>query len=312
MTRPSSPEMDALCGREIKILDHGFVTLLDYMGSEQSIIDSARTSYSTGTTRVSEDRALIRYLMRNRHTSPFEMAEIKLHVKMPIFVARQWIRHRMASINEVSARYSVLDKEFYIPDFDDIAKQSKVNKQGRDEIVDHEIATSVRALLIDDASRAYADYEVLLGQEQSAAGSVHASLLESHRRRGEFDGISRELARMNLSLNIYTRWHWKIDVHNLLHFLSLRCDAHAQKEIRAYADAILGMLGLWMPNVHSAFLDYRLNAFMLSAPTLDIVKTIFGTADKSVLAWAIDTATTKYNLTSREVEEFKSAIGVTS
>ena len=231
-------------------------------GDDGAVVQAARVSYGRGTQTRSSDRTLIRYLMRHHHTTPFEMCEIKLHVKLPIFVARQWVRHRTANINEYSARYSILDREFYIPDPEVIASQSEGNRQGRGGLVPAEQATWVQQLLIEDATRAYDHYEELLNQDSNG------SPLDPNR-----DGLARELARINLSLNYYTQWYWKVDLHNLLNFLHLRADPHAQYEIRVYADAILDQIvKLWVPLSHEAFLDYRLNARTLSNQAIKVVR----------------------------------------
>jgi thymidylate synthase (FAD) len=224
-------------------------------------VQAARVSYGRGTRRVSEDRGLINYLMRHRHTTPFEMCEIKYHVKLPIFVARQWIRHRTANVNEYSARYSILDNEFYLPAPEHVAAQATTNRQGRAEALDPAGAQQVLDLLRADAERAYHGYAELLNED--AAGTPID--------RGRL-GLARELARMNLSLNFYTQWYWKIDLHNLLHFLSLRADPHAQYEIRAYAKAMLDMLARWVPMTHAAFLEYRMNAAVISATGLAVIR----------------------------------------
>ena len=232
------------------------------MGDDGAVVQAARVSYGRGTQTRSSDRTLIRYLMRHHHTTPFEMCEIKLHVKLPIFVARQWVRHRTANINEYSARYSILDREFYIPDPEVIASQSEGNRQGRGGLVPAEQAAWVQQLLIEDATRAYDHYGELLNQDSNG------SPLDPNR-----DGLARELARINLSLNYYTQWYWKVDLHNLLNFLHLRADPHAQYEIRVYAEAILDQIvKLWVPLSHEAFLDYRLNARTLSSQAIQMVR----------------------------------------
>jgi thymidylate synthase (FAD) len=248
--RPTVPALEELLFTPIPCLDHGFVRVVDYMGDDGAVVQAARVSYGKGTKKVSEDRGLIRYLMRHRHTTPFEMAEIKLHVKLPIFVARQWIRHRASSTNEYSARYSILDREFYLPRPEDLAVQSKDNKQGRGDALTAEQAAFVLDLLRRDATTAYDTYEQLMDDA----------------------GLARELARMNLPVNYYTQWYWKIDLHNLLHFLSLRMDRHAQYEIRVYGEAIAGVVKAWVPHVWEAFEDYRLGAVTLSKQMLEIVK----------------------------------------
>jgi thymidylate synthase (FAD) len=259
--RPTVPALEALLFQPIPVLDHGFVRVIDYMGDDGAIVQAARVSYGRGTRRVSEDAGLIRYLMRHRHSTPFEMCEIKYHVKLPIFVARQWIRHRTANVNEYSARYSILDREFYIPAPEHLAAQSSVNRQGRGSVLGGEEAAQVLDLLRSDAARCYDHYAEMLNED--AAGAP----LDPSRQ-----GLARELARMNLTLNTYTQWYWKIDLHNLFHFLSLRADAHAQYEIRAYADAMLTTVEAWVPLACQAFRDYRLGAATLSGPMLTVVR----------------------------------------
>lgn len=259
--RATVPALEALLFQPIPVLDHGFVRVIDYMGDDGAIVQAARVSYGRGTRRVSEDAGLIRYLMRHRHSTPFEMCEIKYHVKLPIFVARQWIRHRTASVNEYSARYSVLDREFYIPAPEHLAAQATDNRQGRGALLEGDEAAEVLDLLRADAARCYDDYLHMLNED--ADGGVR----DPTRR-----GLARELARMNLTLNTYTQWYWKIDLHNLLHFLVLRADPHAQYEIRAYAEAMLETLRAWLPATFEAFRDYRLGAATLSAPMLAVLR----------------------------------------
>jgi len=235
------------------VLDHGFVRVVDYMGDDAAICQAARVSYGRGTKSVSNDDGLIRYLMRHWHSTPFEMCEVKLHVKLPVFVARQWIRHRTANVNEYSARYSILDREFYIPDASNLAAQSAVNNQGRGEALTADEAARVLDWLKSDASRAYDHYEAMISQEGQ-------------------QGLARELARMNLPANIYTQWYWKVDLHNLFHFLRLRADAHAQYEIRVYADAICAIVADWVPAAYAAFADYRLGGATLSGKALDVLR----------------------------------------
>ncbi|MGH7098805.1 MAG: FAD-dependent thymidylate synthase [Stellaceae bacterium] len=245
----------------VPVLDHGFVRVIDYMGDDAAVVQAARVSYGRGTKRVSEDRGLINYLMRHRHTTPFEMCEIKFHVKLPIFVARQWIRHRTANVNEYSARYSILDKEFYIPALEHLGPQAATNRQGRGEALEGAAALRVLDLLQAEAERAYAGYAELLNEDASGAARDPAR-----------PGIARELARMNLSLNFYTQWYWKTDLHNLMHFLSLRADAHAQYEIRAYAEIILDILKRWVPLTHAAFVEYRKEAALISRAGLAVIR----------------------------------------
>ena len=245
----------------LPVLDQGFVRVIDYMGDDGAIVQAARVSYGRGTRRVREDAGLIRYLLRHRHTTPFEMCEIKYHVKLPIFVARQWIRHRTANVNEYSARYSVLDREFYIPAPETLAAQATQNRQGRGDTLTGEEAARVLDILREDSARAYADYQEMLNEDD--VGNV----IDPAR-----DGLAREMARMNLPLNIYTQWYWKIDLHNLLGFLSLRADSHAQYEIRAYADAMLESVKRWVPLTYAAFEDYIMGGASISATGLKVVR----------------------------------------
>jgi thymidylate synthase (FAD) len=256
--RPTVPALEAMLFKAVPVLDHGFVRVIDYMGDDSAIVQAARVSYGRGTKRVQEDTGLIRYLMRQRHTTPFEMCEIKFHVKLPIFVARQWIRHRTASVNEYSARYSILDKEFYIPSPEHLAAQSSTNRQGRGEVLEGTEAAEILDLLRSDAERCYVHYASMLNEGEGA---------DPGRR-----GLARELARMNLTLNTYTQWYWKTNLHNLFHFLSLRADAHAQYEIRVYADEMMRITEAWVPIAAAAFRDYRLGAVTLSAQMITVVR----------------------------------------
>jgi thymidylate synthase (FAD) len=249
--RATVAALEEILYQTIPVLDHGFVRVVDYMGDDAAIVQAARVSYGRGTRRVQDDAGLIDYLMRHRHSTPFEMCEIKYHVKLPIFVARQWIRHRTANVNEYSARYSVLDREYYLPAPEHLAAQSATNRQGRGETLSGECAAQVLRLLREDAERCYAHYEEMLDEDGI--------------------GLARELARINLTLATYTQWYWKIDLHNLMHFLSLRADAHAQYEIRVYAEAMLDTLRRWLPITHGAFIKNRLGAVTLSAPALAVV-----------------------------------------
>ncbi len=259
--RATVPALEEILYQPLPVLDHGFVRVVNYMGDDGAIVQAARVSYGRGTRRVSEDRGLINYLMRHRHTTPFEMCEIKYHVKLPIFVARQWIRHRTANVNEYSARYSILDNEFYIPAPQHLAAQASVNRQGRGDVIEGEAARRVLDLLRADAERAYAGYAEMLNEDTSGAP-----------RDPTWPGLARELARMNLSLNFYTQWYWKTDLHNLLHFLSLRADPHAQYEIRAYAETMLQTVQRWIPMVYNAFFEYHMNAVLISATGLAVIR----------------------------------------
>jgi thymidylate synthase (FAD) len=290
--RATVPALEELLYTPLPALDHGFVRVVDYMGDDASIVQAARVSYGRGTRQVSGDRRLINYLMRHHHTSPFEMCEIKLHVKLPIFVARQWIRHRTANVNEYSARYSILDREFYVPDQEFLrlqkaerragppaqaslfeggrpadegprhtAAQSATNKQGREEDpLGKNAALQVLREIGRVSSAAFTSYEKLLGDE-------------------ERPGIARELARMVLPVSTYTQWYWKTDLHNLLNFVALRVDPHAQYEIRAYAEVLLDVVRRWVPLTAAAFDEYRLGAATLSRSALDVLRRLVAGED---------------------------------
>ena len=251
--RATAPGMEQHLYTAHPVLDHGFVRVIDYMGDDVAITQAARVSYGKGTKSVQNDEGLIRYLMRHWHSTPFEMCEVKLHVKLPVFVARQWIRHRTANVNEYSARYSILDREFYIPAADDLAAQSTINNQGRGEALTGEEAERVLRYLRDDATRCYDHYEEMIADDGQ-------------------QGLARELARMNLPANVYTQWYWKVDLHNLLHFLRLRADAHAQYEIRVYAEAICDVVADWVPAAYKAFEDYRMGAVTMSSQMMDCLR----------------------------------------
>lgn len=262
--RSTVPEVEEILFDPIKVLDHGFVRVIDYMGDDSAIVQSARVSYGKGTKKINQDAGLIRYLMRHKHTTPFEMCEIKFHLKMPVFVARQWIRHRTANVNEYSARYSVLDREFYIPSVETLASQSFKNHQGRsDEALSDEEAKRVIQILKGDSDNCYNHYQELMNVDDKG------EIIDANRK-----GIARELARMNLPINIYTQWYWKIDLHNLLHFLHLRADSHAQYEIRVFAEKMLDIVKKWVPITYQAFMDYTVNSQNLSAKSLEVVKNL--------------------------------------
>lgn len=247
--RVTVKEIDEILYEEHKVLDDGFIRVVDYMGSDSAIVQAARVSYGKGTKQISQDEALIKYLMRHHHTTPFEMCEIKFHVKLPIFVARQWIRHRTANVNEYSARYSILDNEFYIPKPEQIAKQSDNNKQGSGEAFDPDISKKIIDSLTNDSNLVYSHYEKFIEQ-----------------------GLAREIARTNLTLNYYTQFYWKIDLHNLLHFLKLRADKHAQYEIRVYAEVMLDIIKKWVPLAYNAFIEYCLESVCISRTGLEVVR----------------------------------------
>ena len=258
--RVTSPELEKILYEALPVLDHGFVRVVDYMGDDTSIVQSARVSYGKGTKKVSTDSGLIKYLMRHRHSTPFEMCEIKYHVKLPIFVARQWIRHRTANVNEYSARYSILDKEFYLPTKENLAAQSKNNRQGRGDLINGKQADDILKILKEDAEKSYNDYETILNERYDG------TIINENQK-----GLARELARMNLTLNTYTQWYWKTDLLNLLNFLSLRADDHAQYEIRAYADIMIGSLKRWVPITYEAFMDYRMGGMELSSKGKSVI-----------------------------------------
>lgn len=250
MERPSVPAADALLGERLDVLDHGFVRLVDYLGGDARIVQSARVSYGDGTKTVREDAALIDYLLRHAHTSPFEQVVLTFHLKMPIFVARQWMRHRTARANEISGRYSVLPGEFYLPDPEQVRPQSTRNKQGRGEAaVPEDLQARVLALLKAGQTSAYEEYETILD-----------------------DGLARELARIHLPVSLYTELYWQIDLHNLMHFLRLRLDDHAQYEIRAYGEALATCAKAVAPLAHAAFEEHVLHGRHLSRSELDVVR----------------------------------------
>ena len=261
--RVTSEDLESILYEVIPILDHGFIRVIDYMGDDTSVVQSARVSYGKGTKKVSTDEGLIRYLMRHWHSTPFEMCEIKYHVKLPIFIARQWIRHRTANVNEYSARYSILDKEFYIPSREQLSAQASNNRQGRGDLITGEQADEVLKILKEDSIRTYENYEKMLNER------FDGSVIDENK-----SGLARELARMNLTLNSYTQWYWKTDLLNLLNFLFLRADSHAQYEIRVYAEAMLDTVKKWVPITHAAFLDYRVGAAHVSSKGLKIVKSM--------------------------------------
>lgn len=259
--RATVDALEGLLEQTIPVLDHGFIRVVDYMGDDHGIVQAARVSYGKGTQRKSQDRGLINYLMRHRHTTPFEMCEIKFHLKMPLFVARQWLRHRTANVNEYSARYSIVEDQFYIPELDQIAAQSASNNQGRGDAMQPEIAQKIQNMIRSDSESTYKNYQYMINGDESG-DTLH----------DEHPGIARELARMNLPVNVYTQMYWKIDLHNLLHFLSLRADHHAQYEIRVYAEKMLDIVKAWVPMAYDAFMDYRMGSAHVSKHGIDVVR----------------------------------------
>jgi thymidylate synthase (FAD) len=287
--RATSPALEKILYEPIPVLDHGFIRVIDYMGDDAAIVQAARVSYGRGTKQVSQDKGLINYLMRHWHSTPFEMCEIKFHIKLPIFVARQWIRHRTANVNEYSARYSIMDKEFYIPAPQHLNPQSKQNNQGRaDMALSPAESARVLDILKRDSEQVYGHYEELMNCDEQ--GNVIDL---------EKSGIARELARMNLTLNYYTQWYWKIDLHNLMHFLMLRADPHAQYEIRVYADAMIDILKAWCPFAYEAFEEHRLHGARFSRSGLKVLQ--------RMLAGEKVTQETS-GLTKREWAEFEAAL----
>jgi thymidylate synthase (FAD) len=299
--RATVPALEEILYDAIPILDHGFIRVIDYMGDDAAVVQAARVSYGKGTKKVREDAGLIAYLMRHRHSTPFEMCEIKFHVKLPIFVARQWIRHRTANVNEYSARYSILDREFYVPKPEHMAAQSSSNRQGRGDVLPADKAAAVMKLLRDDAERSYDHYLEMLGtgDERSEEDRGLAASAETV----AVTGLARELARMNLSLNFYTQWYWKTDLHNFMHFLSLRADPHAQYEIRVYAEAMADVLARWVPATYDAFTNYRLGGALLSAKALAVVKAMLD-------GQAVDKASS--GMSAREWAEVMATLGRTT
>jgi thymidylate synthase (FAD) len=285
LTRPAVPAMDQILGRKFPMLDHGFIRVIDYMGDEGAIVQAARVSYGQGTEAKSSDRGLLRYLMSHHHSTPFEMCEIKLHVKLPIFVARQWIRHRTANVNEVSARYSVLSREFYTPAAEDLAPQSLTNKQGRAGGYSPEMAAVLQGLITDACNSSFNVYDAMT-KEVDGPHAIYP--------------LSRELGRIVLPLAAYTEWYWKIDAHNLMNFLRLRADPHAQWEIRVYAEKICQILQDWMPTVYEAFCDYVLNAKSFSAMELGLLS--------AYLAKPVN-GPEHAGMTARELQAFKDKLG---
>ncbi len=255
--------LEKILYKSFKILDHGFVRVIDYMGNDTSIVQAARVSYGKGTKKLNQDKSLINYLISHRHSTPFEMNEIKFHVKLPIFVARQWIRHRTANVNEYSARYSILDKEFYIPKNENLKPQSKSNNQGRSGDLSSAEIKSYLKIIRDNSKIGFENYSKLLNEDESGR------MIDDSKK-----GLARELSRMTLPLNSYTQWYWKIDLHNFMHFLSLRFDPHAQYEIRVYAEVMMEILKKWVPLTYEAFVSNRLNSLTMSSHGIEYIKSL--------------------------------------
>ena len=281
--RVTANRLDKVLYKPFKVLDHGFVRVIDYMGDDSSIVQAARVSYGKGTKKLNQDKNLINYLLSHRHTTPFEMNEIKFHIKLPIFVARQWIRHRTANVNEYSARYSILDNEFYIPKINDVKPQSKQNNQGRAGEIENDLRKHYLSLIRENGKTNFTSYKHLLNVDE------HGEVLDEKKT-----GIARELARMVLPLNSYTQWYWKIDLHNLMHFLALRFDDHAQHEIRVYAKVMLDLMKKWVPLTYDAFVRNRVNSFTLSSEGIEYLKMKIKKKKNN-----------KINLSKRELESLK-------
>jgi thymidylate synthase (FAD) len=290
--RVVSSELEGILYEAMPALDHGFVRVIDYMGNDSSIVQAARVSYGKGTKQVSNDTGLIKYLMRHWHSTPFEMCEIKFHIKLPIFIARQWIRHRTANVNEYSARYSILDKEFYLPQTKNLATQSSSNRQGRGDVLEGKQAEEVLKILKEDAERTYENYENMLNERYDG------STIDLNKK-----GLARELARMNLTLNTYTQWYWKTDLLNLMNFLRLRVDIHAQYEIRVYADIMLDVLKKWVPITYEAFLDYRVGGTEVSSKGKILLKKLINNEKISL---------EQSGLSKREWNELMEAFDITN
>ncbi|MAY90235.1 MAG: thymidylate synthase (FAD) [Rickettsiales bacterium] len=261
--RATVKNIENILYKKFNVLDHGFIRVIDYMGDDSSIVQAARVSYGKGTKKINQDKSLINYLLSHRHSTPFEMNEIKLHIKLPIFVARQWIRQRTANVNEYSARYSILDREFYMPKPEHFQAQSKSNNQGREISLDNSEMKSKLKILKENSNKNFDNYSFLLNEDES--GNII---------NPKNQGIARELARMTLPLNTYTQWYWKIDLHNLMHFLSLRFDPHAQYEIRVYAEVMLKILQKWVPLTFDAFCKHRMHSFTISSQGINYIKSI--------------------------------------
>ena len=266
ITRISVPALDKIIGNPLNVLDDGFIRVIDYMGTDESIVQAARVSYGKGTKNIHEDRGLIRYLIRHRHTTPFEMCEIKLHIRVPMDCWRQWIRHRTANVNEYSTRYSVAIDSAQKTKPDEWRRQSTINKQGSEEFISKDIG------------------EKLTKKEED----LHSKIREIYEKRLSL-GVAREQSRKDLPLSTFTEAYWKIDLHNLLHFLSLRMDKHAQSEIRSYANIIgYEIVSKWCPITWEAFLDYRLNALSFSKIEIEIINRIGLKKGDDAISYAID------------------------
>nr|WP_148205702.1 FAD-dependent thymidylate synthase [Neorickettsia risticii] len=278
--RVVSESLEKKLGESYQVFDKGFIRVVDYMGNDQAIVQAARVSYGKGTKTVNQDRGLIHYLMRHGHTTPFEMCEIKFHVKMPIFVARQWIRHRTANVNEYSARYSIVEEEFYIPEIDKVCYQSATNSQGRGDRLEQEFAQEFCDFLTKSNSSTYDEYTRFIRK-----------------------GLAREIARIGMPLNTYTEMYWKVDLHNLFHFLKLRSHQGAQYEIRKYAEVMEEIVSSWVPMAYEAFLEYVKHAKTLSRSAIKYVR--------GNLKGELSSEREKYGIGAREFTELTEILGGT-
>ena len=281
MARTVVPEAEELIDKEIRVLDRGFVRLVDYLGGDERIVQSARVSYGAGTKTVRQDRGLIHYLYRHQHTSPFEQVQLTFHVKLPVFVARQWVRHRTARLNEVSGRYSIMVDEFYVPAAERVQFQSSDNKQGSGEPMPADYAANVVHVLQEEQAQLYASYEGMLAH-----------------------GMARELARINLPLSLYTEWYWQIDLNNLFHFLKLRMDPHAQYEIRAYAEVLADCARAVAPMAYEAFEEYTLGGAHFGAKELALIRKLL---KRGKVKSDIDLAELT-KLSGRQLDEFRAKL----
>ena len=286
--RATVKKIENILYKSFKVLDKGFIRVIDYMGDDSSIVQAARVSYGKGTKKINQDKNLINYLLSHRHSTPFEMNEIKFHVKLPIFVARQWIRHRTANVNEYSARYSILESEFYIPNKKNMQAQSKSNNQGREQQLNDIESRQYLNIIKKNSKHAFSDYRELLNEDDGG------KTLDKNK-----NGVARELARMVLPLNAYTEWYWKIDLHNLMHFLSLRFDYHAQYEIRVYAEVMLDILKKWVPLTYEAFISHRLENISLSKHGIEFIKNLIHGKKNN-----------KIKISKREEDELKKKFGI--
>lgn len=278
--RSTRESLEKYLQKSIPCLDKGFVRLIDYMGDDNAIVQAARVSYGAGTKSISDDTSLIRYLLRHKHTTPFEMCEIKLHIKAPIFVARQWLRHRTANVNEYSARYSIMEHDYYLPEASQLCHQSKSNKQGRSDIIPEPLNSELQEKIKNISNQSFDLYDSFISEDIN---------------------LAKEISRTILPVNVYTQFYWKIDLHNLLHFLRLRVDEHAQYEIRVFAQAILDLVKEWVPITYQAFMDYAMNSHVISSEELKLLKKIIKGEDYKL---------EDYRISKRELSTLKQVFDI--